>query len=378
MRGSKRRWPQATAFCWRRCSSPTATGATCWRSPGASGRSPAPTAIVGELAAHAARARPTAFELAPGRTPPRRVTRAGTQAIEAIFRFETAEGRGSGVVRLVPDADDGDAEGLDAAHGARRDQGARRAARTIAALGRGLFTRFSRARTGSTPGRPRPHTPIAIPPCWSSAPDKPGLSIAARLGQLQVDTLIVDRERAHRRQLAPSLSRAGSAQPGARQSLSLHAVPAELAGLHPEGQAGRVVRGLCGQHGAQLLDRHRIPRRPLRRNAGALVGRAPPRRRHHARDASAARRDGDRGQRHPEPSGHSDAEQLRRHGPACEPIPGRRRLARQAGDRHRLRHQRPRHRAGPARQRREGHARPAQLDHGGQCRAERAASLCAL
>src|SRR5262249_51166954 len=65
-------------------------------------------AIVGELRAHAAHPRPTDFDLAPGRTPPRRVTRAGTQAIEAIFRFDTAEGRGSGVRRLVPDAADAD------------------------------------------------------------------------------------------------------------------------------------------------------------------------------------------------------------------------------------------------------------------------------
>src|SRR5205807_2410255 len=31
------------------------------------------------------------------------VTRAGTKCIEAIYRFETAEGRGSGVLRLLPD-----------------------------------------------------------------------------------------------------------------------------------------------------------------------------------------------------------------------------------------------------------------------------------
>ena len=35
-------------------------------------------AIAGELAPHAAHAKPTAFELAPGRVAPRRVTRAGT------------------------------------------------------------------------------------------------------------------------------------------------------------------------------------------------------------------------------------------------------------------------------------------------------------
>src|SRR5260370_7674833 len=32
--------------------------------------------------------------------------RAGTNAIEAIFKFETAQGRGSGILRLVPDAGD--------------------------------------------------------------------------------------------------------------------------------------------------------------------------------------------------------------------------------------------------------------------------------
>src|SRR5258708_38541715 len=33
--------------------------------------------------------------------------RAGTNAIEAIFKFETAQGRGSGILRLIPDAGDG-------------------------------------------------------------------------------------------------------------------------------------------------------------------------------------------------------------------------------------------------------------------------------
>ena len=38
---------------------------------------------------------------------PRKVMRAGTNAIEAIFKFETKVGRGSGIIRLIPDADDG-------------------------------------------------------------------------------------------------------------------------------------------------------------------------------------------------------------------------------------------------------------------------------
>src|SRR5215470_17865712 len=66
-------------------------------------------AIVRELATHAGRARPTGFRIDLNRTAPRNVRRAGTDAIEAIFGFETAQGRGSGVLRLTPDADDGNA-----------------------------------------------------------------------------------------------------------------------------------------------------------------------------------------------------------------------------------------------------------------------------
>src|SRR6266702_7402640 len=66
-------------------------------------------AILRELPTHAARARPTGFKLDPHRTAPRNVRRAGTDAIEAILSFETAQGRGSGVLRLSPDAEDGNA-----------------------------------------------------------------------------------------------------------------------------------------------------------------------------------------------------------------------------------------------------------------------------
>jgi hypothetical protein len=66
-------------------------------------------AVVRALATHAGRARPTGFRIDPDRTAPRRVTRAGIDAIEAIFVFETIEGRGSGVLRLTPTAVDGSA-----------------------------------------------------------------------------------------------------------------------------------------------------------------------------------------------------------------------------------------------------------------------------
>src|SRR6478736_5922316 len=66
-------------------------------------------AIASALKAHAQRASPSGFKSDPDRTGARWVTRAGTDAIEAIFRFETAVGRGSGVLRLIPDGGDGDA-----------------------------------------------------------------------------------------------------------------------------------------------------------------------------------------------------------------------------------------------------------------------------
>ena len=85
-----------------------------------------------------------------------------------------------------------------------------------------------------------------------------GLSIAARLAQLNVDTLIVDREQ-----------RIGDNWRNRYHALTLHnqvqvnhlpymPFPAELADLHSQRQAGRLVRGLRGEHGAQLLGRHRI------------------------------------------------------------------------------------------------------------------------
>jgi cation diffusion facilitator CzcD-associated flavoprotein CzcO len=151
--------------------------------------------IVSALAAHAARARPAAFELAPGRAPPRRVTRAGTRAIEAIFRFDTAEGRGSGVVRLVPDADDGDTlkawtllTALDEIKEHEERIGRSRPSGEV-------YSRDFRgpnwldARMAAAGYTDRDPAVLVV------GAGQAGISIAARLGQLEVDTLIVDRER---------------------------------------------------------------------------------------------------------------------------------------------------------------------------------------
>src|SRR5438477_3409783 len=56
-------------------------------------------AVVDGLVANAARANPKHWLIDARRTPPREVIRAGAKCIETIFRFETAVGRGSGVLR---------------------------------------------------------------------------------------------------------------------------------------------------------------------------------------------------------------------------------------------------------------------------------------
>ena len=60
-------------------------------------------AIEATLRETLARTAPGNFHFPAKRTPPRWVTRAGTETIEALFEFETAFGPGAGVLRLVPD-----------------------------------------------------------------------------------------------------------------------------------------------------------------------------------------------------------------------------------------------------------------------------------
>ncbi len=138
-----------------------------------------------------ARTKPANFHIPSMRTPPRWISRAGTESIEAIFEFETALGPGNGVVRLVPDPRTpsrlrvwtllttlqelrGHEEAFKrrAAEDSTRDFGAanwldhRNSARAFA-----------------------DRDPAVIVVGGGQA----GLSIAARLQQLGVDTLIVDR-----------------------------------------------------------------------------------------------------------------------------------------------------------------------------------------
>ena len=151
-------------------------------------------AILNELPAHIARAKPSGFRIARQRTAPRRVTRAGTGALEAIFTLETAQGRGSGVLRLIPD---------------KSDSGTLKAWTLLTALDelKGFEERLGRSRPqGKAYSRDfRGPNWLDIRKTTAEYADRDpevivvggghaGLGIAARLGQLQVDTLIVDRE----------------------------------------------------------------------------------------------------------------------------------------------------------------------------------------
>src|SRR3954449_2338064 len=138
---------------------------------------------------------PSGFAIAPDRAAPRKVMRAGTNAIEAIFKFETKVGRGSGIIRLIPDADDGnklkawtlltelgELKGFEEQIGVARPRGS-------------AYSRDFRGpnwldlRKASAEYTEHDPTVLVI------GGGQSGLSIAARLKQLNVDTLIVDREK---------------------------------------------------------------------------------------------------------------------------------------------------------------------------------------
>jgi len=149
--------------------------------------------ILKTFAAQAASAVPCGFAIDPDRAAPRKVMRAGTDCIEAIFKFETRLGRGDGIIRLIPDDDDGnrlkawtlltaleELKGFEEQVGVARPRG-------------NAYSRDFRGpnwldlRKASNDYADRDPTVLVI------GGGQSGLCIAARLKQLNVDTLIVDR-----------------------------------------------------------------------------------------------------------------------------------------------------------------------------------------
>jgi cation diffusion facilitator CzcD-associated flavoprotein CzcO len=151
-------------------------------------------AILQELKAHAGAAAPSGFKIDPDRAAPRLVTRAGTDAIEAIFKFETVQGRGSGILRLTGDAGDSTTmkgwtllTALDELKGFEEQQG----------MSRPRGQSYSRDFRGPNWLDLRKAAALYAdrdPDVLVVGGGQAGLSIAARLTQLRIDTLIVDRE----------------------------------------------------------------------------------------------------------------------------------------------------------------------------------------
>ena len=149
--------------------------------------------ILKTLQAQAATAAPSGFAVDPDRAAARKVMRAGTNCIEAIFKFETKTGRGDGIIRLIPDESDGgrlkawtlltaleELKGFEEQLGVARPRG-------------NAYSRDFRGpnwldlRNASNAYADRDPTVLVI------GGGQSGLCIAARLKQLGVDTLIVDR-----------------------------------------------------------------------------------------------------------------------------------------------------------------------------------------
>lgn len=134
--------------------------------------------------------KPENIEIDPSRTPPRWVTRAGCDCIEAIFRFKTAIGTGAGAVRLV-----------------QEDDGEWRAWTLSTTLQEieGHAERFGKARTGGDAfnrefggdnwqdyrNKQRAYED-RDPAVLVVGGGQAGLGIAARLTHLGIDTLTVD------------------------------------------------------------------------------------------------------------------------------------------------------------------------------------------
>jgi cation diffusion facilitator CzcD-associated flavoprotein CzcO len=151
-------------------------------------------AILKELRIRAADARPANFRIDPDRAAPRRVTRAGTNCIEAIFKFETRIGRGSGIIRLLQDQADGnrlkawtlltelgELKGFVEKVGAERPRGE-------------AYSRDFRGPNWLDLRQAELQYADRDPDVLVIGGGHAGLTIAARLKQLRIDTLIIDLE----------------------------------------------------------------------------------------------------------------------------------------------------------------------------------------
>ena len=146
-------------------------------------------AIAALMVAKQGTAKARGFAIAESRTPPRRVQRAGTDVIEGIFQFETGVGRGFGVVRLLagePSRAFQLMTGLHELKGFEEKIGRRRPAGEAFSRNFG-GTNWKEQRIARQAYADR--EPVVLIAGGGQA----GLSLAATLGRIGVDALVVDR-----------------------------------------------------------------------------------------------------------------------------------------------------------------------------------------
>ncbi len=148
-----------------------------------------PDAIAALMVDKQATVKAQGFAIAEGRTPPRRAQRAGVDVIEGIFHYETVVGRGFGVVRLL--ASDPtkafqlmtnlhELKGFEEKIGKRRPTGE--------AYSRNFGgTNWKDQRIASERYADREPTALVVGGAQA------GLTVAATLGHLGVDTLVIDK-----------------------------------------------------------------------------------------------------------------------------------------------------------------------------------------
>ena len=285
-----------------------------------------PDAIRAMLESQLAKIRPGSLRLDPNETPT-----ASGDVTEGWIEFETEAGP-----RLRPHPAEG-RPGLDAAHHPRPSSRASRSRRAPAARWAPSTATAATARPGRRSARARPPSSATAtqPYVLVIGGGQGGIGLGARLRQLGVPTIVVDRHPRPGRPVAQPLQVALPARPGLVRPPALHPLPGELAGLLAEGQDRRLARVVHQGDGAQLLGldhreegrvgrgregvgRHR---RPRRRGGGAAPEAARPRHRHVGQAQRA---------RHPGPG------RLQGRAAAFLAAPGARRLRRQEGRRHRL------------------------------------------
>ncbi len=149
--------------------------------------------LSGSLREAAERARPRGFRIDASRTPPRRVKRAGREAIEAILAFETEVGRCNAVLRLTPSGLAGEpykawtlATVLDEIEGHEENVGRRRPSGQV-------FSRDFRGPNWLDRRKSAAAYADRDPAVLVVGGGQAGLAIAARLGQLGIDTLMIER-----------------------------------------------------------------------------------------------------------------------------------------------------------------------------------------